>query len=66
MKGIVLYRSLHGCTEQYARWIAEETGFECVDFRKKKMKAVREADTVILGAPVLAGKISVAGWIVAN
>ena len=66
MKGIILYRSLHGCTEQYARWLAEESGFDCIDFRKKKVKDIRNAEVIILGAPVIAGRLAVSRWIISN
>ena len=31
MKGIILYTSKYGATKRYAQWLAEETGFDCLE-----------------------------------
>lgn len=61
MKGIIVYKTAGGSTETYARWIAEETGFECVPASKAgKLEAY---DTVVIGANVRMYKASLGSWI---
>ncbi len=47
MKAIVLYRSISGFTEKYARWIAEELGADLFDRRTAQPKVLSGYDTVI-------------------
>ena len=58
MKGIILYTSKYGATERYAQWLAEETGFDCVETRNADIEKIREYDTVILGGGVYASSIA--------
>ena len=66
MKGLILYRSTYGSTEQYARWISEETGYELLELGKQRRKQVEDSDVVIVGAPVMAGQSAAGRWIVKN
>ena len=63
MRGIILYRSTYGTTEQYARWLAEETGLPAIPLREVKKKQLRSAGCVIIGCPIHAGRPASAGWI---
>ena len=63
MNGIILYRSTYGSTEQYARWLAEETGFPSMPLREVKKGQLRSARCVIMGCPIHAGRPAAAGWI---
>ena len=58
MKGIILYTSKYGATERYARWLAEDTGFDCVGTKDAKIEEVCRYDTVILGGGVYASSIA--------
>lgn len=58
MKGIILYSSRYGATERYAKWLAEETGFGCIETKKAKADDVMQYDTIILGGGVYASGIS--------
>lgn len=58
MKGIILYTSKYGATKRYADWLAEETGFDCVQTRSAKVEDVSRCDTVILGGGVYASGIA--------
>ena len=49
MKGIILYTSKYGTTKRYADWLAEATGFDCVETKNAKIKDVMQYDTIILG-----------------
>ena len=58
MKGIILYTSKYGATKRYADWIAEETGFDCVETKKAKIEDVRKYDIIILGGGIYASGIA--------
>lgn len=55
-KGIVIYGSHYGATEQYAREIAKQTGFECIPFQE--VKSLDGYDTVVVGGGHYAGGIT--------
>jgi menaquinone-dependent protoporphyrinogen IX oxidase len=61
MKGIVVHMGANGSTEQYAKWIAEETGFDCVPARKAR--GLDRYDVIVLGSRVMAYKITMGKWI---
>ncbi len=63
MIGIILYRSTCGATEQYASWLAEETGFPAIPLREVTQEQLRSAGCVIIGCPIHAARPVVAGWI---
>lgn len=58
MKGIVVYKSKYGSTKKYAEWIAEDTGFDCVEAGKANAKTIAEYDTVIFGGGLYASGIA--------
>ena len=58
MKGIVLYTSKYGATERYARWLAEETGFDCLETKQAKIEDVEQYDAVVLGGGIYASGIA--------
>lgn len=58
MKGIILYTSKYGATRRYADWLAEETGFDCVEVKKAKIEDVKQYDAVLLGGGVYASGIA--------
>lgn len=43
MKSIVIYNSQTGFTKQYAEWISQEAGCECVSL--KKASKIKLSDT---------------------
>ena len=53
-KGIILYQSKYGATKKYAHWLAEETGFDCLETDKAKASQLLQYDTVILGGGIYA------------
>ncbi len=65
MSGVIIYRSSYGSTKQYAEWIGEGTGFPVYDSRDKAIPW-EEADTVVIGCPIIANKPILAGWIEKN
>ena len=58
MKGIILYTSKYGSTKRYAEWLAEETGFDCVETKKAKIEDVKQYDTILLGGGIYASGIA--------
>ena len=58
MKGIILYTSKYGATKRYAEWLAEETGFDCVETGKAKIEEVKRYDTILLGGGIYASGIN--------
>ena len=58
MKGIILYASKYGSTKRYAEWLAEKTGFDCVETKKAKIEDVKQYDTILLGGGIYASGIA--------
>lgn len=58
MKGIILYTSRYGTTKRYADWLAEETGFDCVETGKAKIEEAAQYDAILLGGGVYASAIA--------
>ena len=58
MKGIILYTSKYGATKRYAEWLAEETGFDCIETRKAKIEDVKQYDAILLGGGIYASGIA--------
>ena len=57
-RGIILYRSKYGATQRYAGWLAEETGFDCVELKGAKPELLDAYDTVVLGGGIYASGIA--------
>lgn len=66
MKTIVIYNSQTGFTERYARWVAEETGADCVALQTAKKKSLAEYEAIVFGGWACAGSISKIGWFKGN
>lgn len=62
MKGIVVYKGIHGSTEQYALWISQELGFEMKCSDDAGIDEITDANIVIMGSSVYKGRLSLAGW----
>lgn len=61
MTGIIIYQSTYGSTKQYAEWIRDETGFRVFESRDKSIPW--DADTIVIGCPLIAFKPTLASWI---
>lgn len=62
MKTAIIYYSQTGFTEQYARWLAEETKGECIPFQQAAGKDFSDYDTIVFGSWCHAGLIRKLGW----
>lgn len=58
MNGILLYQSKYGASKKYAGWLAEETGFPCIETKQAKISDVQSYDAVILGGGIYASGIA--------
>ena len=58
MKGIILYTSKYGATKRYADWLAEKTGFDCIETKTARIENVKQYDTIILGGGIYASGIA--------
>lgn len=61
MTGTIIYQSTYGSTKQYAEWIHEETGFPL--FSSRDPSIPWNADTIVIGCPLMAFRPVLAGWI---
>ena len=41
MDGVILYQSKYGAAKKYADWLAEETGYPCMETKKADIKELR-------------------------
>lgn len=57
MKSIVVYSSISGFTKQYAEWISEEVGADCVSVNSVDSEKLSEYDVVIFGSHIRMGDI---------
>lgn len=62
MKTAIIYVSQTGFTKQYAEWISEETGGECIAFAEAKAKDFSEYDAIVFGSWCHAGLIKNLKW----
>jgi menaquinone-dependent protoporphyrinogen IX oxidase len=60
MKGMIVYASNYGATEQYARWLGEALGFKAVPVGRAF--GLEDCDAVILETNVRVRKLSIAPW----
>ena len=65
-KGIILYQSKYGATKKYANWLAESTGFDCIETKTAKIADIQQYDVIILGGGVYASGIAGFGFLKKN
>lgn len=57
-KGIILYQSKYGATKRYADWLAEKTGYDCIETKNAKVSNLQNYDVIVLGGDVYASGIA--------
>lgn len=62
MKSIVIYNSQTGFTKQYAQWISEAAGCECVSLKHATKIKLADYDTIVFGSWFMAGGITKLPW----
>lgn len=63
MKGIIIYRSKYGATQQYADWIAEELKMDSAGFESVSSLMLESSEFLIICSPVYFGKVFMRDWI---
>jgi len=56
-KVAVIYEGKHGSTEQYARWICEETGGDLIALSKCRAADLSDYETIVFGGCIHAGAV---------
>ena len=64
MPGTIYYKSKYGATEDYARWLFEDVGFELENIKQKP--EIRTEGVVVIGSDLMIGKVRAAKWIIKN
>ena len=62
MKSIVIYNSQTGFTKQYAQWISEGAGCECVSLKEAGKIKLADYDAIVFGSWFMAGGITKFAW----
>ncbi len=67
MKGMIIYRSTRGATDQYAKWIAEETGFKLANLDYNYDIVIpSEVKIIVIGSSVKSGRMTIYHWLKKN
>jgi menaquinone-dependent protoporphyrinogen IX oxidase len=64
MSGIIYYMTKYGSTEEYARWLSEDVGFELKNIKTRPK--IGSEQVVVIGSSLMMGKVTAAGWIKKN
>ena len=62
MKSIVIYNSQTGFTKQYAEWISEAAGCECVSLKQAEKINLADYDAIVFGSWCMAGMLKKLDW----
>ncbi len=63
MNGLVIYKSKYGSTKQYAHWIAEGLGIDCINVDLVTEKMLGNYGYFVVGGSIYIGKIKIAEWL---
>lgn len=66
MKGVIIYSSKYGATEQYANWLSEALDWPVYTPETLTYEALERADTVLVGSPVYVGALRIKSWLESN
>jgi len=64
MSGIIYYTTKYGSTEEYAKWLSEDVGFEFKNI--KTSPKIGSERVLVIGSSLMMGKVTAAGWIKKN
>ena len=65
MKGVIIYKSAYGATQQYANWLHDKSQMPVFNV-KENPGSLEEYDLVVVGSSVRAGRLQMGGWIRKN
>ena len=66
MRHVVIYHSQTGFTAQYALWISQAAGADCLELSAAKRACLKEYDAIIFGSWVRAGTLCQSRWLKRN
>jgi menaquinone-dependent protoporphyrinogen IX oxidase len=61
MSGVIYYKTKYGATEQYAKWLSQDLGFELKNIKKGPKPG--SENIVVIGSNIIMGKLKARGWI---
>jgi menaquinone-dependent protoporphyrinogen IX oxidase len=61
MSGVIYYKTKYGATEQYAKWLSQDLGFELKNIKKGPKPG--SENIVVIGSNIIMGKLKAKGWI---
>ena len=64
MSGVIYYNTKYGSTEEYARWLSEDVGYELMNIKKRPK--IGSERVIVIGSSLMMGKVTAAGWIKKN
>jgi menaquinone-dependent protoporphyrinogen IX oxidase len=66
MKGVIIYIGKYGATQQYAKWIAEETGLNETASSSISGNELSRYDFLVIGSSVYIGQLQIKKWLHRN
>ncbi|WEK37001.1 MAG: flavodoxin domain-containing protein [Candidatus Pseudobacter hemicellulosilyticus] len=66
MKGVIIYNSKYGATEQYAKWLSESLEWPVYTPETLTYEALEQAETVVVGSSVYVGHLRIKSWLENN
>lgn len=63
MNGLVVYKSKYGSAKQYAHWIAEGLGIDCVNVDLVTEKMLGNYEYFVVGGSIYMGKMKISEWL---
>jgi menaquinone-dependent protoporphyrinogen IX oxidase len=63
MKGLIVYKSRYGATEQYAQWISAELRLPCFAPEELTDEQLRQCDCIVAGTAIYMGKLLLGPWL---
>ena len=66
MRHVEIYHSQTGFTAQYALWISQAAGADCLELSAAKRACLKEYDAIIFGSWVRAGTLCQSRWLKRN
>ena len=63
MKGVVIYKSKYGATQQYAQWIGAELNLPVFETEELDVVMLNSYDFIVAGSSVYVGKMLIKKWL---
>ena len=66
MKILIIYKTRHNTTKNYAKWISEEIQSDIINVDKVKSNQIKDYDIIVFGSWIYDDKITIAPFIKDN